>query len=99
MANIPHSGACKHMKAEDIARNLELLGQELEKRGVTGEILITGGAFMLLVIKNRDTTKDIDAYFATEPQAIREAALILRNAAGVHSAFLPGLLLTFIVTI
>jgi predicted nucleotidyltransferase len=71
------------MKAIDIVRNLELLGQELEQRGVTGEILIAGGAFMLLVIKNRDTTKDIDAYFATEPQAIREAAQVVADREGL----------------
>jgi hypothetical protein len=37
---------------------------------------------MLLVIKNRDTTKDIDAYFATEPKAIREAAQIVAEREG-----------------
>lgn len=71
------------MKADDIVHNLELLGHELEQRGVTGEILIAGGAFMLLVIKNRDTTKDIDAYFATEPQAIREAAQVVAEREGL----------------
>jgi hypothetical protein len=74
---------CKLLKADDIVRNLELLGQELEQRGVTGEILIAGGAFMLLVIKNRDTTNDIDAYFATEPQAIREAAQVVAEREGL----------------
>ena len=76
------------MRADDIVRNLELLGQELEQRGVTGEILIAGGAFMLLVIKNRDTTKDIDAYFATEPQAIREAAQIVAEREGLSPDWL-----------
>lgn len=42
---------------------------------MTGEIVMVGGAVMLLVIGNRQTTKDIDAYFATNPQAIRDAAL------------------------
>lgn len=64
-------------------RNLELLGRELEQRGVTGEIIIAGGAFMLLVIRNRDTTKDIDAYFATEPQVIREAAAVVAAREGL----------------
>ena len=64
-------------------RNLELLGRELERRGVTGEIVIAGGAFMLLVIRNRDTTKDIDAYFATEPQVIREAAAVVAAREGL----------------
>ena len=63
------------MDAQEITRNLRLLGAELQQRGVTGEIVMVGGAVMLLVIGNRQTTKDIDAYFATNPQAIRDAAL------------------------
>lgn len=62
------------MNAEEIRHYLQLLGAELEQRGATGEIVLVGGAVMLLVIGNRETTKDIDAYFATEPSAIRVAA-------------------------
>lgn len=62
------------MTPEDIEKYLRMLGQELERNHVTGEIIVAGGAFMLLVIKNRETTKDIDAYFSAEPEAIREAA-------------------------
>ena len=76
------------MRTDDIVRNLKLLGQELELRGVTGEILIAGGAFMLLVIQNRDTTKDIDAYFATESQAIREAAQVIAEREGLSPDWL-----------
>lgn len=71
------------MSPEDIVRDLELLGRELEQRGVTGEIINADGAFMLLVIRNRDTTKDIDAYFATEPQVIREAAEVVAAREGL----------------
>ena len=71
------------MNPEDIVRNLELLGRELERHGVTGEIINADGAFMLLVIRNRDTTKDIDAYFATEPQVIREAAEVVAAREGL----------------
>jgi hypothetical protein len=60
--------------AHDIQRNLHLLGAELQQDGVTGEIALVGGAVMLLVIGNRQTTKDSDAYFATNAQAIRDAA-------------------------
>jgi len=50
---------------------------------------LTGGAVMLLVIQNRQTAKDVDAYFATNPQEIREAArvaklLIQLNVVNVH---------------
>ncbi|HEX6123411.1 MAG TPA: DUF6036 family nucleotidyltransferase [Ktedonobacterales bacterium] len=67
---------------------LELLGQELERQQLTGEIVIAGGAFMLLAIQNRETTKDIDAYFATEPQAIREAAKIIAAREGLPEDWL-----------
>ena len=55
-------------------RYLQLLGEELSRRGVTGEVVLAGGAVMLLVIGNRDVTRDIDAYFAHGTEQIREAA-------------------------
>lgn len=65
------------MNAADIQHYLKLLADELTARQVTGEIIIAGGAVMLLVIRNRQTTKDVDAYFATNPQEIREAAHVV----------------------
>jgi hypothetical protein len=72
------------MRADDIVRNLELLGQELERRGVTGEIVQVGGAVMLLVIGNGQTTKEIDACCATNAQDIRDAALERRISLESH---------------
>jgi len=71
------------MTADQIQVYLEKLGSELQKKQVTGEIILAGGAVMLLVIKNRETTKDIDAYFTQEPQAIREAAEIVAQQEGL----------------
>lgn len=65
------------MNAADIQRYFKLLADELAARQMTGEIVIAGGAVMLLVIRNRQTTKDVDAYFATNPQEIRNAAHIV----------------------
>jgi hypothetical protein len=65
------------MDAHEIQHYLQLLGAELQQRRVTGEIVLVGGAVMLLVIGNRQTTKDIDAYFATQAQAIRDAAQVI----------------------
>lgn len=65
------------MTRDEIERYLQLLGAELRRRQVTGEIVLVGGAMMLLVIRNRQTTKDIDAYFATNAQEIRDAALVV----------------------
>lgn len=65
------------MSPEDIQRYLKMLADELLIRNVTGEIVLAGGAVMLLVIRNRQTTKDVDAYFATNAQEIREAARLI----------------------
>jgi hypothetical protein len=62
------------MNAAEMQRYLCLLGEELSRRGVTGEIVLVGGAVMLLVIGSRDVTRDIDAYFAVGTEQIREAA-------------------------
>lgn len=73
------------MKRSDIEANLRALGRRLLARGVTGEILIVGGAYMLLILANREATRDIDAYFAKEPEAIRAAAAEVAKERG-----LPG---------
>ena len=65
------------MDSDEIKRYLQLVGDELQRRNVTGEIVMAGGAVMLLVIRNRQTTKDIDAYFATNAQEIRDAAQVV----------------------
>lgn len=59
---------------EEMVRYLGLVGELLEADGLTGEIVLVGGAYMMLVLKRREATKDIDAYFAAHPGAIRQAA-------------------------
>lgn len=54
------------MKKEDIEKYLRMLGQELQQRNIKGEIMLAGGAVMLLKVQNREVTKDIDAYFKPE---------------------------------
>jgi hypothetical protein len=51
------------MTREDAEKYLRLLGQELQKKGVTGEVLVGSGIIVLLDIKNPEIT-DIDAYFS-----------------------------------
>lgn len=62
------------MDRGEIETNLRALGQKLAKRSLVGEILLVGGAYMLLVMQSREATKDIDAYFVAHKRAIREAA-------------------------
>src|SRR5437588_11686788 len=61
-----------------------MLGQELLKQQITGEILLVGGAVMLLKVQNREVTKDIDAYFKPEQaDRIREAAKAIADREGL----------------
>jgi len=55
------------MTREEILDNLRQLGEELDALGMTGEILLTGGAAMCLVHDARDMTKDVDALYEPKP--------------------------------
>jgi len=50
-----------------------MLVQELADNQRTGSILLVGGAVMILMVGNRNSTRDIDASFEQEAQAIRAA--------------------------
>jgi hypothetical protein len=62
------------MHRDQIEQYLREVGAYLNERGLTGEILVLGGAYMTLVLQQREATLDVDAYFATNAAAIREAA-------------------------
>lgn len=62
------------MGSKEIEGYLRQVGLYLHEQGLTGEILLLGGAYMTLVLRQRETTKDVDAYFAAHPDAIRIAA-------------------------
>ncbi|MEO7018909.1 MAG: DUF6036 family nucleotidyltransferase [Ktedonobacteraceae bacterium] len=61
------------MDKNEIEGYLKMLGQELADQNRTGEILLVGGAMMILVVGNRHATRDIDASFEREALAIRAA--------------------------
>jgi hypothetical protein len=46
-------------------------------------VLLVGGAYMLLVINNRDATDDIDAIMGGNAQVIRDAAREVANERGL----------------
>ncbi len=62
------------MDSVEIERHLRQVGRYLHEQGLMGEILLVGGAYMTLVLKQRETTKDVDAYFGAHSEAIRDAA-------------------------
>ena len=55
------------MRRDELLKYLGILGKELEKNELQGEIILTGGAVMCLVHSARDMTKDIDALY--EPKS------------------------------
>ena len=57
----------------DIRQLLELLGAELAKEGVVGEVYMVGGAVLCLALDARPSTRDIDAFFKPT-DVIRAAA-------------------------
>jgi hypothetical protein len=71
------------MNSEEIEASLQAVGAKLSARGLAGAILLTGGAYMTLVIKNRSATKAVDAYLAEEQEAIREAAAEVAEERGL----------------
>jgi predicted nucleotidyltransferase len=58
---------------------LEELGRRAWARGLTIELAIYGGAAMLLAFEQRRATKDVDAVFERDREAVR--ALIREMAA------------------
>ncbi len=58
------------MIKEDAEKYLRLLGQELQKQGIMGEILVHEDIKVLLGIKKPEVRKDIDAYLAGDETAI-----------------------------
>lgn len=76
------------MHREEIEHYLRQVGLYLQAEGLTGEILIVGGAYMTLVLWKRETTKDVDAYFARHPEAIRRAAARVAGENGLPEDWL-----------
>lgn len=71
------------MQRTEIENYLREVGRRLHQQGLTGEILLLGGAYMTLVLRQRDTTRDVDAYFAANQTAIREAAASVAREYGL----------------
>src|SRR4051794_28911676 len=84
------------MHREEIERHLQQVGAYLHEQGVTGEILILGGAYMTLVLQQREATKDVDAYFAANAAAIREAAARVAREYGLPADWLNDAVKGFI---
>jgi len=89
------------MSRELIGRAFGLLGERLHARGVSGEIMLVGGAAMCLAYSARAMTKDVDAVFSPKAVVAEEAARVAEDlgldrhwlndgAKGFLSPSLPG---------
>lgn len=76
------------MNKRDIEKYLRMVGQELQKEGLTFEILLLGGAAMLIEVKNRDSTQDVDTYFLPDFLAITKASAIVAEREGLPDGWL-----------
>lgn len=74
------------MNKQEIEKYLQMVGEELQKKGLTAEILLLGAAVMLLEVGNRNNTDDIDALFSST--AIYEAAQIVAKREGLMPGWL-----------
>jgi hypothetical protein len=70
------------MEGNDIERYLEALNTELKARDLKVEIVVIGGVFMMFVLKNRSSTKDIDIIPLNVPDSTQpnKATKIFRSA-------------------
>ena len=64
------------LSADDIRRAFVALSEELERRNARAELVVVGGAALVLLFRARESTKDVDAYFVVSD------ASLLRQAAG-----------------
>jgi predicted nucleotidyltransferase len=73
----------REMTDAEMRRHLTEVGEHLAARGLTGEIVIAGGAVMVMALKARGGSSDIDAVFAREAEAIRQAVREVATAHGL----------------
>jgi hypothetical protein len=75
------------MNRDEILAALAALAAELQRRGVSAEMYVVGGAAIALAFDERRATRDIDAVF--EPKnAVYEAAAVIAERLGLPGGWL-----------
>jgi predicted nucleotidyltransferase len=66
------------LSAEDIQRAFGALSEELERQNQHAEMVVAGGAALVLLFGARTSTKDVDAVFLTpEASVVRKAVAVV----------------------
>ena len=76
------------MNKEDIETYLRMVGLELQKQGMASEVLLLGGAVMLIEVGNRSTTDDVDTYYLPDFVAVTKAAAVVAQREGLEDGWL-----------
>ena len=76
------------MNKQDIEKYLELVGQELATQGLAFELLLLGGAVMVIEVGNRESTQDIDTFFWPDFAAMAKAAAVVARREGLPDGWL-----------
>lgn len=63
------------MNQKDVEKYLGMVGEELQRHNQVGEIVLLGGAAMLISVGNRNITDDVDVFLLDN--AVLNAALIV----------------------
>jgi hypothetical protein len=75
------------MDRNEITDALTALAAELERRGVSAEMYVVGGAAIALAFDERRSTRDIDAVFEPK-QVVYEAAAVVGEERGLPAGWL-----------
>lgn len=80
----------KLLSKEQILRAFSALAEELERRGSTAQLLIVGGAAVVLLYGARESTKDVDAIVVrpSEQTEVRSAAESVAPTLGLPADWL-----------
>lgn len=90
----------RDMERAEIEARLREVGLELEQSGTTGEIVVVGGAYMTLVLRSREATKDVDAYLDPATSgAIRKAAATVASRHDLPEDWLNDAVKGFFATV
>lgn len=76
------------MTKAEIEDALQKLGREMQKQNLTADVVLAGGAAMILLLQNREITTDIDAFIRGDTTAVNLAVAKIAEENGLPEAWL-----------